>query len=87
MQNLVRYLENWDGYNVQFNGSLGRLFDSKMFTAPFVSPWSSAADDSTKNVYRLPSSRTFAFNHDMTTLPPPGSPGPVLTSRGRYYFW
>ena len=39
-QNLVRYLENWttNAQTINYTGSLGRLFDSKMFTRPFMGP-------------------------------------------------
>jgi hypothetical protein len=81
VQNLVRYLEDWTGKNVLFDGSIGRLFNSKMFTQPFQQPGSDA------NVYNLPLNRNFEFNSVLTHHPPPGSPSTVQTTRGRYYFW
>jgi len=87
VQNLVRYLENWSGQNVDYYGSIGRLFNSKMFTHPFVGTWNGGAYEPTRDVYGLPDNRNFAFNTWMTRLPPPSSPSNFNTSRGRFYYW
>jgi hypothetical protein len=83
VQNLVRYLEDWTGKTVEFHGSLGRLFNSKMFTRPFVQPGTGVG----KEVYNLPASRNFIFDRALTRHPPPGSPMTDGASRGRYYNW
>ncbi len=91
-QNLVRYLEDWGGSDagrvVEFHGSLGRLFDSRMFTRQFVQPGGGVDDAGrTKEVYNLPAARNFVFDRDLTRHPPPGSPMTDGASRGRYYYW
>ena len=78
-QNLVRYLENWEGRSVTFHGSFGRLFDAKMFTRPFQQPGS---------IYLIPDLRTFSYDKNLTANSgPPGSPQNAITARGRFYFW
>jgi hypothetical protein len=86
VQNLVRYLEDWRGKTVEFHGSLGRLFNSKMFTRPYLQPGDVDATHP-RAVYQLPSSRNFIFDRALTRHPPPGSPMTDGASRGRYYNW
>lgn len=78
VQNLVRYLENWGGNTVSFNGSLGRLFDAKMFIRPFQQPGI---------VYRVPDQRNFKFDSAFIDKTPPGSPVTADLQRGRFYYW
>lgn len=77
-QNLVRFLEDWTGKSVTFKGSLGRLFNSKHFTAPFVQPG---------NVYKIPGLRTFSFNASLKTANVPGAPVSTYFSRGDFFTW
>ncbi|MES1166843.1 MAG: hypothetical protein ABUL68_02475, partial [Pseudomonadota bacterium] len=81
-QNLVRFLENWTDNSgnkgtVQFNGSLGRLFSSKYFTAAYQQPGT---------IYTVPN-RNFAFNSALKTKRPPGSPTITAFSRGTFFTW
>ncbi|HWA09289.1 MAG TPA: hypothetical protein VG838_07570 [Opitutaceae bacterium] len=81
-QNLVRFLENWTDNSgnkgtVTFNGSLGRLFSSKYFTAAYQQPG---------QIYTVPN-RNFTFNTAMKTKRPPGSPTITAFSRGTFFTW
>lgn len=80
VQSLVRYLEMWGGKNVLFLGSLGRLFESKTFTAAWNQP--GLAD-----VYGSPLSRTFTFDTLLRDTPPAGSPTTTAFSRGSFFVW
>lgn len=70
-QNLVRYLENWSGKNVNLLGSLGRVFQSEQFTRPFRG---------TSTVYRAPN-RNVTYDSTLAKAPPAGSP--ILTGFSR----
>jgi len=85
-QNIVRYLEDW-GYdadsktyrNVTFNGSFGRLFDSKMMCRPWKQPGT---------IYVQPKLRNYNFDEGLREDGgPPGSVPIVNCSRGRYSQW
>lgn len=81
VQNLVRYLEDWktNKCNVKFFGSIGRLFDSKMFISSWVQPGS---------VYIQPENRYFEFDEALRVNGgPPGSIRNTRTSRGRFFEW
>ncbi len=79
-QNLVRYIENWGGQNVNFKGSLGRLFNSRWFTSPF-------AVTSSGQVYNPPAVRTFAYDNSLQRNFPPGTPTATAFSLGTYFTW
>lgn len=74
-QNLVRYLEDWTGKSVAVTGSLGRLFQSTHYTAPF---------GGTGTVYLQPN-RVFDFDEDLPEHNPPGSPETTAFSRGSFF--
>ena len=76
-QNLARYLESWSGSYVNFNGSIGRLFQSKHFQSPYTGPGT---------VY-MPPARNFAFDSQLARTPPPGSPTTTSYSRGNFFSW
>jgi hypothetical protein len=76
-QNLVRYLEDWRGINVNYYGSIGRLFTSTKFTAPF---------GGTGTVYWFPN-RSFGFDHNILLYAPPGTPNTTSFSRGSFFTW
>ncbi len=76
-QNLVRYLENWNGVNVSFYGSIGRLFTSTKFVAAYGGVGS---------VYNQPN-RTFGFDHNILLYAPPGTPNTTSFSRGSFFTW
>lgn len=77
-QNLIRYMENWNGRSVTLRGSLGRLFDSRHFTSTFQQPG---------NAYLVPGLRTFAFNSGLKTDHVPGQPLITYYSRGDFFNW
>ena len=77
-QNLVRYLENWNGHNVTVFGSLGRLFESKTFHSYFQQPLT---------VYGKPASRNFRFDTSLLKHPPAGSPNTTSFERGSFFVW
>jgi hypothetical protein len=78
VQNVVRYLENWNGRYVQFNGSIGRLLESKSFTSPFQQPG---------QVYGIPQARSFNFDSNMLKHPPAGGPTTTAFTRGSFFTW
>jgi len=77
-QNLVRYLENWNGINVTVFGSLGRLFESKTFHSWFQQPGV---------VYGKPANRFFRFDQSLLRHPPAGSPTTTSFQRGSFFVW
>jgi len=77
-QNLIRYMEDWNGKNVTLRGSIGRLFDSRHFKSTFQQPG---------NAYRIPGLRTFAFNEGLKTDHVPGQPLITYYSRGDFFNW
>jgi hypothetical protein len=77
-QNLVRYLEDWSGKNVNFNGSLGRLFNSTNLVGPYAGG---------AGVVYNPPSRTFSFDTNIPTHPPPGNPTTTAFGRGDFFTW
>jgi Tfp pilus assembly protein PilX len=76
-QNLVRYLEDWSGKNVTFNGSLGRLFNSTNFTSAY---------GGSGVIYKQPT-RNFSFDANIPTHPPPGNPTTTAFGRGDFFTW
>ena len=82
-QNLVRYLEDMSSntINVLMHGSVGQLFQSKVFNSPFQQP-SLPAD-----VYRSPAKRDIQFNSALLSQPPAGSPSTTSFSRGNFFVW
>lgn len=81
-QNLVRYLEDWSGKNITFNGSLGRLFSSTQFIGRYANGLITGAG----TVYNQPS-RTFNFDSNIPTHPPPGNPTSTAFGRGDFFTW
>ncbi len=77
-QNLVRYLEDWNGKNVTVFGSLGRLFESKTFESVYQQPG---------NVYHKPANRNFTFDSSLVMHPPAGSPTTTDFKRGSFGVW
>jgi hypothetical protein len=82
-QNLVRYLEDMgtNTINVLMHGSVGQLFQSKVFNSPFQQP-SMPAD-----VYMSPAKRDIQFNSALLSQPPAGSPSTTSFSRGNFFLW
>ncbi|MEP6663472.1 MAG: hypothetical protein ABJC04_07375 [Verrucomicrobiota bacterium] len=69
VQNIARYLEDWNGKTVTYNGSIVALFESKKSTARFKQPGESGA------YYSIPV-RNFNFDNNFTIEAniPPGTP-------------
>jgi hypothetical protein len=78
VQNVVRYLENWNGSSVTYVGSIGRLLESKSFVAPFQQPG---------QVYGIPANRNFTFNPALVQHRPPGGLTSTAFSRGAFFTW
>ena len=77
-QNLIRYLENWNGKSVSVLGSLGRLFESQSFHSGFQQPGV---------VYGKPMARNFVFDTSLLKHPPAGSPTTTGFERGSFFVW
>ncbi len=77
-QNLVRFMEDWSAKNVNFLGSEGRLFASTQYTAQFTG--------AAGTVYNQPA-RTFNFDQNIPTHPPPGNPTTTAFGRGDFFTW
>ena len=77
-QNLLRYLENWNGKPVTITGSLGCLFQSKTFNSYWQQPG---------NIYGAPSARNFTFDAGLLSHPPAGSPQTTAFERGSFFVW
>lgn len=82
-QNLVRYLEDWktNSITVLMHGAVGRLFQSKFYTAKFKQP--GIIDE----VYRQPAVRDIKFNANLLSQPPAGAPTTTSFSRGNFFMW
>lgn len=87
VQNLVRYLEDWgkESQTVSISGSLGRLFDSRMFTRAWRSPNSFATTD--ERFYVQPRVRKFTYQSSFIDRAPPGAPVTPAITRGRFFQW
>jgi len=77
-QNLVRYLEDWRSINVNFHGSLARVFRPTKFIGPFAG--------GAGRVYIQPR-RNWSFDHNMLLYNPPGTPVSSAFSRGTFFTW
>ena len=77
-QNLVRYVENWNGKTINYNGSVGRLFDSTTYVAPYAG--------AVGTVY-MPPTRNFTFDSNIPLHPPPGNPTTTAFGRGDFFTW
>jgi hypothetical protein len=80
VQNLIRYLEDWQvpGRSATFHGSLSELFVSKYFTGIYVS-------NQAGTVYTNPAPRTFDFDSDLADTPPALSPKSSNYFRGDFF--
>jgi len=76
-QNLVRYLEDWTGLNVNFVGSMARVFQPTKFTTIFGGVGST---------YWAPA-RSWSFDHNILLYNPPGTPTSTSFSRGTFFTW
>jgi hypothetical protein len=75
--NLVRLMEDWSGRTITFKGSIGQLFESEYFTAPFPTTLGT--------VYSLPQLRVMEFDGTIASSPPPGSPTSTQFTRGDFF--
>lgn len=74
VENFPRFLEDWSGKTLTYNGSMVEIFNSKQA----VGIWGQG------NVYNPPI-RNWAFDTRMRTSPPPGIFQVISYSRGRWY--
>jgi hypothetical protein len=86
INNLVRYMEDWDGKSVTFNGSLARLFDSKHFSGGYKNSSLAPGDASDPDVFYQPE-RIFTYNTNFRESDPPGASPSRSVLRGIYYSW
>lgn len=76
LENLIRFLEDWNGVDLTYNGSLVSLWHSMQATAPWR-----CCGDSGDNYYRPPN-RNWAYDPLFNTDPPPGTPMGIIITRG-----
>lgn len=74
VENFPRFLENWGGITLTYNGSMVELFNSQQATGT----WGKS------NVYSPPT-RVWAFDTRLRTSPPPGIFQVISYSRCRWY--
>jgi len=79
LENLPRFLENWSGKTLTYNGSMVAMFDSQYA----VAPWS--GNGASIQIYSPPI-RNWAFdqNYNDVTKLPPGTPQVRLLIRGAW---
>ncbi len=74
--NLIRFLEDWDDVNFNYNGSVVALWHSQQATTPWR-----CCGDSGDNYY-VPPIRNWAYDPLFDTNPPPGTPMGIVVIRG-----
>jgi len=72
--NVIRLLENWNGYELAFNGSMAVLYHSESATGVFYHG----------TYYRAPGLRTFAFTNFFSTLGQANVPALKMALRRDY---
>ena len=78
LNNLIRFLENWDGVDLNYNGSLVALWHSQQATE-----WFRCCGDSGSNYY-TPPNRNWSYDTLFDTNPPPGTPMGIIITRGHW---
>ncbi|MFQ5804227.1 MAG: hypothetical protein ACE5JQ_15160 [Candidatus Methylomirabilales bacterium] len=76
LENLIRFLENWNSVDFNYNGSLVALWHSQQATEAWR-----CCGDSGDNYYRPPN-RNWAYDPLFNTNPPPGTPMGIIITRG-----
>jgi hypothetical protein len=78
LENVIRFLENWNGKNFTYNGSLIALWHSLNATGD----WRCCGDSGTN--YYNPPNRMWGYDPLFNTSPPPGTPRGILVRKGRW---
>jgi len=78
LENVIRFLENWNGKNFTYNGSLIALWHS----LNAAGDWRCCGDSGTN--YYNPPNRIWGYDPLFNTSIPPGTPRGILTMRGRW---
>lgn len=78
LENLIRFLEDWDGDTFTYNGSLIALWHSLQATGDWR-----CCGDSGNHYYRAPN-RVWGYDTLFNTSIPPGTPRGILTLKGRW---
>jgi hypothetical protein len=80
LENLIRFLEDWDGKELKYKGSLVALWHSQQATGK----WRCCSATDPNHYYRPPK-RTWSYDSNFNTTPPPGTPMAVLPPvKGRW---
>jgi len=78
LNNLIRFLEDWNGVDMNYSGSLVALWHSQQATA-----WWNCCGDTPGNFFRPPK-RNWAYDTLFNTTPPPGTPMGIIITRGQW---
>jgi len=78
LENVIRFLEDWDGDTFTYNGSLIALWHSQQATGDWR-----CCGDSGNHYYRAPN-RVWGYDTLFNTSIPPGTPRGILTLKGRW---
>jgi hypothetical protein len=76
--NLIRFLEDWNGVDMNYNGSLVALWHSQQATE-----WWRCCGDTGDNFFRPPN-RNWTYDTLFNTSPPPGTPMGIIITRGQW---
>jgi hypothetical protein len=78
--NLVRFLEDWDGAEFKYSGSMVALWHSMKATAPWL-----CCDENDKDHYYTPPTRIWSYDTLFNTSLPPGTPYGIVMVKGRWW--
>ena len=78
LNNLIRFIEDWYGVDMNYSGSLVALWHSQQATA-----WWNCCGDTAGNFFRPPK-RNWAYDTLFNTNPPPGTPMGIIITRGQW---
>jgi hypothetical protein len=78
VENVIRFLEDWDGKTITYNGSIVGLWHSQQATGAHR-----CCGDSAGNYYQAPN-RNWAYDTLFNTTPPPGTPMGIVIMRGQW---
>jgi Tfp pilus assembly protein PilX len=78
LENVIRFLEDWNGDTFTYNGSIIALWHSQQATGNWR-----CCGDSGSNYYRPPN-RVWGYDSLFNTSIPPGTPRGILTMKGRW---
>lgn len=76
LENVIRFLEDWNGINFNYNGSIIALWHSQQAQGDWRCCGSSG------NNYYRPPNRNWAYDPLFNTSLPPGTPVAILTAKG-----